>query len=129
MKRRDFLTLLASAMPSCAWPPAAHAPPPAKLPTIGFLGGNTPSVQNQWTGAFVQRLRELGGAGRAVFDDFDAAGFVARFVVRFAFPSSTFNSSAFFWAFLSSFFACFCASSMASLASVYACFADFSRFF
>ncbi len=31
-----------------------------KLPTIGFLGANTPSVQSQWTGAFVQRLRELG---------------------------------------------------------------------
>ena len=60
MKRRDFLTLLASAMTTCAWPRAARAQQPEKLPTIGFLGGNTPAVQNQWTGAFVQRLRELG---------------------------------------------------------------------
>jgi hypothetical protein len=31
-----------------------------KLPTIGFLGANTPSSQSQWTAAFVQRLRDLG---------------------------------------------------------------------
>src|SRR5262245_60934684 len=28
-----------------------------KLPTIGFLGANTPSVQSRWTAAFVQGLR------------------------------------------------------------------------
>ena len=33
---------------------------PVKLPTIGFLGANTPSVQGRWIAAFVQRLRELG---------------------------------------------------------------------
>ncbi len=38
----------------------ARAQQPAKLPTIGYLGANTSSVQNQWTAAFVQRLRELG---------------------------------------------------------------------
>ena len=42
------------------WPLAARAQQPGKLPTIGFLGANTPSVQSQWTAAFVQRLRELG---------------------------------------------------------------------
>ena len=31
-----------------------------KLPTIGFLGANTPSGQSRWTAAFVQRLQELG---------------------------------------------------------------------
>ena len=35
----------------------------AKLPTVGFLGATTPSGQNQWTAAFVQRLRELGWIG------------------------------------------------------------------
>jgi putative ABC transport system substrate-binding protein len=39
---------------------AARAQPPEKLPTIGFLGTNTPSAQSRWTAAFVQRLRELG---------------------------------------------------------------------
>jgi putative ABC transport system substrate-binding protein len=31
-----------------------------KLPVIGFLGANNPSIQSQWTTAFVQRLHELG---------------------------------------------------------------------
>ena len=55
--RREFITLLGGA---AAWPFAARAQQPGKLPIIGFLGANTPSVQSQWTAAFVQRLRELG---------------------------------------------------------------------
>ena len=55
--RRKFLATLGGA---AAWPLAAHAQQPGKLPIIGFLGANTPSVQSQWTAAFVQRLRELG---------------------------------------------------------------------
>jgi putative ABC transport system substrate-binding protein len=38
----------------------ARTQQPAKLPTIGFLGANTPATQSTWTAAFVQRLRELG---------------------------------------------------------------------
>jgi putative ABC transport system substrate-binding protein len=56
VKRREFIALLGGA---AAWPLTARAQQP-KLPTIGFLGGNTPSTQSQWTAAFVQRLRELG---------------------------------------------------------------------
>jgi putative tryptophan/tyrosine transport system substrate-binding protein len=58
MKRREFITLLGSA--AATWPLAGRAQQPAKLPTIGFLGATTLSGQNQWTAAFVQRLRELG---------------------------------------------------------------------
>ena len=58
MRRREFLGVLGGA--AAAWPLAARAQQPAKLPTIGFLGATTPSGQNQWTAAFVQRLRELG---------------------------------------------------------------------
>ena len=64
MRRRDFITLLGGA---AAWPLAARAQQPAKLPTIGFLGASTPSVYGQWSAAFVQRLRELGWIeGRSV---------------------------------------------------------------
>jgi putative tryptophan/tyrosine transport system substrate-binding protein len=57
VRRRDFITLLGAAG---AWSLAARAQQPGKLPTIGFLGANSPSVQSQWTAAFVLRLRELG---------------------------------------------------------------------
>jgi len=56
--RREFITLLGGA--ATAWPLAARAQQPAKLPTIGFLGAATAAVQRQWIDAFVQRLRELG---------------------------------------------------------------------
>ena len=58
MTRREFITLLGSA--AAAWPLAARAQQPGKMPTIGFLGSGTPSSQAQRTAAFVQRLHELG---------------------------------------------------------------------
>jgi putative ABC transport system substrate-binding protein len=57
MKRRKFITLLGGA---AAWPLAARAQQPAKLPIIGLLGSNTAATQNKWTAAFVQRLSERG---------------------------------------------------------------------
>jgi putative ABC transport system substrate-binding protein len=57
MRRRKFITLLGGA---AAWPIAAKAQQPQKLPTIGFLGPNTPSLDSRRVGAFVRRLREHG---------------------------------------------------------------------
>jgi putative tryptophan/tyrosine transport system substrate-binding protein len=57
MRRREFITLISGA---AAWPLAARAQQPAKLPTIGFLGQSTRSAASEWVAAFVQRLRELG---------------------------------------------------------------------
>ena len=57
MKRREFIALLGGA---AAWPIAARAQQPAKLPTIGYLGASTPSFDSERVGPFVQRLRELG---------------------------------------------------------------------
>jgi putative tryptophan/tyrosine transport system substrate-binding protein len=58
MNRRRFNILLGGA--AAAWPLAARAQQPAKLPTVGFLGGGMPSSQREWTAAFVQRLHEHG---------------------------------------------------------------------
>jgi putative ABC transport system substrate-binding protein len=60
VKRREFITLLGGA---AAWPLAARAQQPAKLPTIGFLGTAAASAWAPWTAAFVQRLHELGWIG------------------------------------------------------------------
>jgi putative ABC transport system substrate-binding protein len=57
VKRREFITVLGGA---AAWPVAASAQQPAKLPTIGLLGAATLLVESQRVAAFVQRLRELG---------------------------------------------------------------------
>ena len=55
--RRKFLATLGGA---AAWPLAARAQQPAKVPTIGFLGASTLSSASKSVTAFVQRLRELG---------------------------------------------------------------------
>jgi putative tryptophan/tyrosine transport system substrate-binding protein len=57
MRRREFIAFVGST--AVAWPLAARAQQPGKLPTIGFLGTDA-SVWSPWTAAFVQRLRELG---------------------------------------------------------------------
>jgi hypothetical protein len=55
IRRREFIILLGG-----AWPLAARAQQPAKLPTIGFLGTSTPVAWSPWVAAFRKRLRELG---------------------------------------------------------------------
>jgi putative ABC transport system substrate-binding protein len=57
MQRREFITLVGGA--AAGWPIATRAEPPAKLPTIGFLGSASASAWSEWGAAFVQRLSEL----------------------------------------------------------------------
>jgi putative ABC transport system substrate-binding protein len=58
LKRREVITLLGGTV--VAWPLTSRAQQQGKLPTIGFLGGGTPSAQSTWTTAFVQRLHQHG---------------------------------------------------------------------
>jgi putative ABC transport system substrate-binding protein len=70
VRRREFITLLGGAA-AAAWPLAARAQQPGRLPTIGFLGAATASAWSQWAGAFAQRLDELGWiGGRTVAIDY-----------------------------------------------------------
>jgi len=58
IRRREFITLLGGA--AAAWPLAAPAQQPSKLPTTGYLGSQTLATHADWHAAFLQRLRELG---------------------------------------------------------------------
>ena len=60
MRRREFVSLLGGAV--AAWPLAARAQQPSRLPTIGLLGAATASAWRANVAAFVQRLSELGWA-------------------------------------------------------------------
>src|SRR6516225_4479141 len=56
--RRELLAALGGS--AVAWPLAARAQQPRKLPTIGFLGTTSQSAWSTWTAAFVRRLNEMG---------------------------------------------------------------------
>ena len=63
--RRKFLATLGGA--AVAWPLAARAQQPTKLPTIGFFSAGSAAALGRWVAALVQRLRELGWSeGRTV---------------------------------------------------------------
>jgi putative ABC transport system substrate-binding protein len=58
MRRRDFIAGISGS--AATWSLDARAQQGGKPATIGLLGSGTAATQNQWTAAFVQRMRELG---------------------------------------------------------------------
>jgi putative tryptophan/tyrosine transport system substrate-binding protein len=69
MRRREFITLFGGA--AVAWPVAARAQQPGKLPVIGYLGPESPAVFASRVRAFRQGLGETGYAeGRNVAIEF-----------------------------------------------------------
>src|SRR3974390_1679059 len=57
MRRREFIKVIAG---SAAWPLAARAQQARHVPTIGYVAPTNPLMPSRSTGAFLQRLRELG---------------------------------------------------------------------
>jgi len=60
VKRREFITLLASA--AAAWPLPAHAQAPKNIPRLCFLTFDPGTLQSNRFDAFFQGLRDLGYA-------------------------------------------------------------------
>jgi len=58
VRRREFIMLLGGA--AAAWPVAARAQQPAKLPIIGFLSSSSPAERASLIAAFRQGVRESG---------------------------------------------------------------------
>jgi ABC-type uncharacterized transport system substrate-binding protein len=57
MKRREFITLLGGA---AAWPLGAYGQPTAKLPTVGFIGSDSPDTYTDRLRAFRFGLKSTG---------------------------------------------------------------------
>jgi putative ABC transport system substrate-binding protein len=61
MRRREFIALLGGATAaSAAWPLAASAQTPPKIPRVGYIAGSSATGTEHTVGAFRQGLRELG---------------------------------------------------------------------
>ena len=56
--RRQFIAAVGGA--AVAWPPAARAQQSRQVPVIGYIAPTNPLIPSRNTGAFLQRLRELG---------------------------------------------------------------------
>ena len=57
MRRREFISLLGGA---AAWPLVARAQQARHVPIVGYVAPSNPLIPSRSTGAFLQRLRELG---------------------------------------------------------------------
>ena len=75
--RRQFIAAVGGA--AVAWPLAARAQQPGKLPVIGYIAPTNPLIPSRNTGAFLQRLRELGWIeGQTITVEFSLGGRTPR---------------------------------------------------
>jgi ABC-type uncharacterized transport system substrate-binding protein len=82
MRRRHFITLLGGA---AAWPLAARAQQPAKIPRLGYMTGDSESADLPRRNAFRQGLRELGyDEGQTILIEFRTAAGGADKLAEFA---------------------------------------------
>jgi putative tryptophan/tyrosine transport system substrate-binding protein len=78
MRRRDFITLVSGA--AVAWPLAARAQRPAKVPLLGYLSGDSDSADSPRRNAFREGLHKLGyNEGQTILIEYrNAAGSIEK---------------------------------------------------
>ena len=76
IRRRKFISFLGGA---AAWPVVAWAQQARHVPTIGYVAPTNPLMPSRSTGAFLQRLRELGWIeGQTITIEFSLGGWTPR---------------------------------------------------
>ena len=78
MRRREFITLLGGA--AAAWPLAAGAQQPARVPLLGYLTGDSDSADSPRRNAFREGLHKLGyNEGQTILIEYrTAAGSIEK---------------------------------------------------
>jgi ABC-type uncharacterized transport system substrate-binding protein len=90
MRRRDFVTLLGGS--AAAWPLAARAQQPAKVPLLGYLTGDSDSADSPRRKAFRDGLRNLGyNEGQTIVIEYRTAAGSVEKLSTFAAEFSSLN--------------------------------------
>jgi ABC-type uncharacterized transport system substrate-binding protein len=90
MRRRDFVTLLGGSV--AAWPLAARAQQPAKVPLLGYLTGDSDSADSPRRKAFRDGLRNLGyNEGQTILIEYRTAAGSVEKLSTFAAEFSSLN--------------------------------------
>jgi putative ABC transport system substrate-binding protein len=90
LQRRDFITLFGGA--AAAWPLAASAQQPAKVPLLGYLTGDSDSADSPRRKAFRDGLRNLGyNEGQTILIEYRTAAGSVEKLSTFAAEFSSLN--------------------------------------
>jgi putative tryptophan/tyrosine transport system substrate-binding protein len=95
VRRRQFITLLGGA--AVAWPLAAHAQQPAKVPLLGYLTGDSDSADLPRRNAFREGLHKLGyNEGQTILIEYRTAAGSVEKLATFAAEFSHLNVNVIF---------------------------------